>query len=375
MKKIIFITWALEVGGAERLLVKLVQNIPTDKYKVKVICITRRGIWAKEVEEFGIEVVSMNKKVGLDLGVFFRLCTYLKKEQPDLVNTSIWTADLWGRLAAICAGVKHIIVTEQNVDLWKRWYHRAIDRLLFHWTEFVICVSDDVRSFYHDRLGVPDEKLRMIPNAIDLELFTKDNWKRTLRTSLQIEESEFLFICPARLHPQKAHQVMIQAAHNLIQKGTCDFKILLVGEGVRRQELEKIVRGLRLENIVLFLGLRQDVPDLLLQSDAFLLSSEYEGLSLSVLEGMAARLPIVATRVGGNAQLVQDGRNGYLVPPHDPTALSIAMEKVMADRTDSRKMGAESFRIVNQSYGIKQITAQTLELFALCFEKNAVIPN
>lgn len=367
MKKLIFITWALEVGGAERLLVKLVQNIPTDKYQVKVVCITRRGVWAKEVEDCGIEVVSMEKKVGLDLGVFFRLRKYLKKERPDLVNTSIWTADLWGRLAAICAGVKHIIVTEQNVDIWKRWYHRAIDRLLFHWTEYVICVSDDVKTFYHDQLGVPERKLRMIPNAIDLELFAKDNLQQTLRTSLQIKDSDFLFICPARLHPQKAHHVLLQAAYELRTKTQKSFKILLVGEGTRKEELKKIVSDLNLSEIVFFLGLRQDIPSLLMQSDAFLLSSDFEGLSLAVLEGMAAGLPIVATSVGGNAQLVHEGINGFLVPPREPTSLANTMQRILEDSALSHKMGEKSLRIVHDSYDIKMITEKTIELFELCF--------
>ena len=84
-KKLIFITWALEVGGAERLLVKLVQKIPLQKYDVKVVCITRKGVWAKEVEKSGIEVVSMNKKVGFDPTIFLRLPSYLKKDKPTLL--------------------------------------------------------------------------------------------------------------------------------------------------------------------------------------------------------------------------------------------------------------------------------------------------
>lgn len=365
-KKLIFITWALEVGGAERLLVKLVQKIPLQKYDVKVVCITRKGIWAKEVEKRGIEVVSMNKKVGFDPTVLFRLTSYLKKEKPDLVNTSIWTADLWGRAAAILAGVKHIVVTEQNVDIWKQWYHKVIDRVLFKWTQYVICVSDEVVNFYHEKFGLPLSKLRMIPNAIDLELFNPSKDYSGLRESLGVRDNSFLFVCPARLHPQKAHQILIEASNLLVTKGHINFHVLLAGDGDRKDELRQLVESKGLSKHIHFLGLRQDIPEILLQCDSFLLSSDYEGLSLAILEGMAAGLPIVGTDVGGNSQLIKNGVNGYLTPPQDPSRLAASMLKVIKDQNHARVMGMAGRNIVEESYSIKTIAAKTVALFETC---------
>lgn len=371
-KKIIFITWSLEVGGSERLLVKLVQNIPKDYYEVKVVCVTRKGVWAQELESNGIEVVSMDKKVGLDLKVLFRLRSYLAKEKPDIVNTSIWTADLWGRCAAILAGVDNIIVTEQNVDVWKKWYHKVIDRFLFRWTRYVICVSGDVLNFYHNNFGLSFAKLRMIPNAIDLKLFDINEKYSGLRNSLNLPNDAFLFVCPARLHPQKAHQVLINAAKILIVQGHTRFHILLVGDGERREELCQLVASEGLSQQVHFLGLRQDIPEILLQCDAFLLSSDYEGLSLAILEGMAARLPIIATDVGGNSQLVQNGINGYLSPPQDPGQLAVSMLKVIVDPDTARIFGLVGREIVEESYSIVKITDLTLKLFEICMNDNNV---
>lgn len=365
-KKIVFITWALEVGGAERLLVKLVQNIPQDNYEVKVICVTRKGVWAKELEEKGIEVVSMDKKVGFDPGVLFRLRSYLSKEQPDIVNTSIWTADLWGRAAAILAGVNNIIVTEQNVDIWKRWYHKIIDKILFRWTKYVICVSDDVVKFYHDNFGLPLSKLRMIPNAIDLALFDLSKDYSGLRESLQLPKDTFLFVCPARLHPQKAHHVLIEASSLLKAKGQTNFHVLLVGDGERRDELRQLVEDKGLSKQIHFLGLRQDIPEILLQCDSFLISSDYEGLSLAILEGMAAALPIVATNVGGNSQLIKNGVNGYLTPPQDAPQLAVSMLKVIENQGHAWEMGKAGRNIVEETYSIKTIASQTVDLFETC---------
>jgi glycosyltransferase involved in cell wall biosynthesis len=365
-KKIIFITWALEVGGAERLLVKLVQNIPQDTYEVKVVCVTRKGVWAQELEAKGIDVVSMDKKVGLDLGVLFRLRSYLVREDPDIVNTSIWTADLWGRAAAILAGVKNIIVTEQNVDVWKRWYHKAIDRFLFRWTKYVICVSENVVKFYHDEFGFPHSQLWMIPNAIDLGLFDLSKNYTGLRQSQGLTDNAFLFVCPARLHPQKAHQVLIEASSILLAQGNTQFHVLLVGDGERKDELSQLVISKGLSQQIHFLGLRQDIPEILLQCNAFLLSSDYEGLSLAILEGMAAGLSIVATDVGGNSQLIANGINGYLSPQQNSKQLAASMLKVIEAPGHAKKMGLAGRKIVEETYSIQKIASSTIELFEIC---------
>ncbi len=358
------------MGGAERLLVKLAQNISRESYDIKIVCLHRKGVWVQELDKIGIEVVSMNKKEGFDPGILFRLTSYIKHEKPDIVNTHLWTADLWGRLASLLAGVKHIIVTEQNVDIWKRWYHKAIDRFLFKWTEYVICVSDQVVKFYNEELGVSLEKIRMIPNAIDISLFDARLAGDNLREIFGLGDSDFLFVCAARLHPQKSHHTLIEAAKILISKGHKEFHVLLVGEGQLRGELEKLVTVKGITKHVHFLGIRQDIPNIFSQSDAFVLSSTYEGLPLAVLEAMAASLPVVATDVGGVSQIIINEKNGLLVSPGDPDALAEAMLKVMNDREASMRMGGVGRSIIEKDYDIKTITKKTVELFNMCISKD-----
>lgn len=358
--KILFFIWALEVGGAERFLVKLVPRIPRDRFEVGVICLTRKGVWAGELEERGIPVRSLDKRVGLDLGILFRLVALLRRERPELVNTHLWTADVWARLAAILAGVPRIVVTEQNVDVWKRWYHRWIDRLLFLGTDRVVCVSEQVKTFYR-RLGVPESKLRVIPNAIDLAPFD------TPRPPPQ-DAAPFVFTCAARLHPQKAHGVLLDAVGLLVGGGERNFKVLLAGEGPLGPDLQARVRTAGLEPWVEFLGVRQDVPGLFRESDAFVLPSLYEGLPLAVLEAMAARLPVVATRVGGIPDLIQDGTHGLLVPPGDACALADAMGRLLRDRAAARAMGGAGRARVAREYDIDAVAARTAALFEECLE-------
>ncbi len=372
-KRILFFIWALEVGGAERLLVKLVRLIPRDRFDVKVVCLTRKGVWAQEVEDGGIEVVSMDKRVGFDPWILPRLVVLLRREKPDLVNTHLWTADLWARLAAVIARVPRIVVTEQNVDVWKRWYHRVIDRILFNWTDRVICVSDQVVEFYTRELKVPSQKTAMIPNAIDLAPFHGASPPRGLREEIGSAGGEFLFVCAARLHPQKRHCDLFEAARLLLAMGCGDFRLLIVGEGSLREELERLSESKGLKSRIHFLGLRQDIPSILLQSDAFVLASDYEGLPLAILEAMAAGLPIVATNVGGVPQVVDDGGNGYLVAPRDPGSLADAMARVAADRETSRRMGDIGKLRVSREYSIENVAARTVDLFDECLQDRIAV--
>jgi L-malate glycosyltransferase len=361
--KVLFCIWALEAGGAERFLVELARRVPRDRFDAKVVCLARKGPWAREVESSGIEVLSLGKKTGFDPRIVGRLMALFRRERPDVVNTHLWTADVWARLAAVLAAVPRIVVTEQNVDVWKKWYHRAIDRLLFLRTDKVICVSEQVREFYRDVLGVPEGKLEVIPNAISLSPPAVAPGARSLRDEIGAAADDFVFLCAARLHPQKAHVVLFQAARLLLDREVPAFRIALAGEGSLRPELEQRARALGLSDRVHFLGFRNDVRALLPQADAFVLPSHYEGLPLSVLEAMAAGVPVVVTRVGGNPGIVEDGRNGSMVEPGDAPGLAGALERLLQDRPFGRALGEEGRRRVAERHDIERVAARTYALF------------
>ena len=369
--KLCFIIWALEAGGGEKQLVHLVKNIPREKYSVIVVCLTRKGVWSEEVEENEIRVISFNKRVGFDPLILPRLYAFLVREKPDLVNTYLWTADLWGRLAAILAGVRCIVVTEENVDVWKKWYHKIIDYFLFKWTDLVICVSHEVYKFYNEVCRVPSNKLKVIPNAVDLAPFDSIRKNKGIRKELGLSPSDFVFVCVARFHPQKAHDVLIEAVYKLSRESNCNFKLLLIGKGELRSKIEKQVREFNLADRIFFLGWRDDLPEILVECDAFVLSSDYEGLPLTILEAMAAQLPIISTDVGGNAQVVINGENGFLVPPRDPSALAKMMKKIQKNRKLAKRMGAKGRAMVENEYTIQKVTQRTLKEFEKCLSKNS----
>lgn len=361
--RLAFLIGTLGVGGAERFLVELVRRVPRDLYEVQVVCIARRERLGEGLANEGFHVVELGKRTGLDALILPRLVRQLRSFRPDVVNTHLWTADLWGRLAAFISGTPVVVVTEQNVDVWKGWLHHAIDAVLLARTDAVICVSREVERFYRSR-GVPPRKLHVIPNAIDVTLFDAPV-NEGLRTEVGARPGDFLFLSAGRLHPQKAQSVLLEATRRLAEMHH-GFRVLLAGEGPLREALEAQVRHLGLGGLVRLLGVRHDLPNLLRQVDAFVMSSLYEGLPLAILEAMAARLPVVATRAGGCHEIVIDGRTGFLVAPGNAEELSQAMSRVMTDRGKARTMGAEGRRVVEEEYRIERSAERTLALFETC---------
>lgn len=361
--RLCFAIWSFGVGGAERMLIALLKAIPRDAYDLSVVTLKSKGVYAWELEEAGIPVHSLGKARKVDPTAFVRLVTFLRRERPDLLNTHLWTADLWGRLAAILCGVRRIVVTEHNVDVWKSRARRFIDRALFAFTDAAICVGDEVQEFYVREVGVPAEKTVVIPNAIDLSRFAGPSRPGTVRTACGLGAEEFLFACAARLHPQKAHPVLFEAVRLLRKQGAPPFRVLLVGDGPQRAALEELAGRLGLLSEVVFLGARTDVPQILADADAFALSSDYEGTSIAILEAMAASLPIVATDVGANRSVVGDGVAGLIVPPGDPAALAAAMMRLLTDPEAARAMGRRGREVVRARHSIESATRATLELF------------
>jgi glycosyltransferase involved in cell wall biosynthesis len=359
--RLCFAIWSFGVGGAERMLIGLLKAIPRDRYDVTVVTLKSKGVYAGEVEQLGIPVHCLGKAHALDPAALLRLVRFLRRARPDLLNTHLWTADLWARLAGLVCGVPRIVVTEQNVDLWKSRARRLADRALFAFTDAVICVGDEVRDFYVREIGVPAEKTVVIPNAIDVSRLAVV--PGNVRAQLGISAGEFVFACAARLHRQKAHAVLLGAVRQLRDEGAPPFCVLLVGDGPERAPLEELAVRLGVRPEVLFIGARTDVPQVLAESDAFVLSSDYEGTSLAILEAMAAGLPVVATDVGSNRSVVEEGEAGLIVPKRDPAALAAAMARLLGDREAAREMGRRGRAVVRARYGIEQAARATLELF------------
>jgi glycosyltransferase involved in cell wall biosynthesis len=199
--------------------------------------------------------------------------------------------------------------------------------------------------------GFRRRPVEVIENGIDLDPMSEP--REALRRRLGLSPERQYVICVARFHPVKDHATLIQA-FALMASRRPQTDLLLAGDGELRSELERQSRELGLESRIRFLGVRDDVPDLLHASDVFALSSVSEASSLTLLQAMGAGLPAVVTNVGGNPEIIRDGIEGLLVPRQDPTAFARALSELLADAGLRERMGSASRRRVDERFRLER---------------------
>jgi glycosyltransferase involved in cell wall biosynthesis len=257
------------------------------------------------------------------------LVRLLRAEQPALFHAHLsWPlAAKWALAAAVLARVPSV-ATVQLIPAMALERSSALQlRLLSRGVGRYIAVSGAIARELAERFGWPAAKIEVVCNAVDLDRFDVGA-QPGLREDLSGAKDLPLVLTAARLDEQKGHPTLFRAAAEIP-----DARFVLAGDGPLRAELEAEAARLGVAERVLFLGRREDVPELLAASDVFALPSLYEGSSLAVLEAMAARRAVVSSAIGGTEELIADGENGLLVPPGDADALAAALRRLLADRS------------------------------------------
>jgi glycosyltransferase involved in cell wall biosynthesis len=328
--KVLFLAQHLTMGGAEELLLGVARALPRERFEVVVGCLTREGIVAQELRDSGVRVELLPGEPGpRDPLAFLRLYRFVRRERPDVVHTFLLAAGLYGRLAAWLARVPAIFHAEQNVYLERAGRHLALERWLASRTTRVIACCKAVGDLYRGQIGLDAERLEVIYNAIDLAIVRPRADRQSARSQLGYSADDLVVGTLGRLTRQKAHDVLLEAVAQLAP--TCpSVRLFVAGQGPLETDLKCQVEALGLTERVKLLGVRRDRDLLYGAMDVFALPSRWEGLSLALVEAWAAGLPVVATNVGGNAEVIADEAGGWLVVPDDPAALAASLEKALA---------------------------------------------
>ena len=345
--RLVFCITELDLGGAERALSQLVMGLNRDEWEPHVICLGPRGHFVDALKAAQIPVVCLNARGIQSLPrVLVRLTQELRRLKPALLQTFLFHANLLGRIAARLAGVPNVVSGLRVADHRSPWYGR-LDR----WTNFLvttnICVSQGVADYSADVVGLARSKLRVIPNAVDMERFA--NATPTDLTQFGIPASSRVFIAIGRLERQKGMDLLIDAVAQWTSIPD-DVHVLIVGDGMDRDPLRSQVEQHRLTDRIHFAGQRQDVPGLLKAATGLVLPSRWEGMPNVVLEAMAAGLPVIASRVEGVPELVRDRVTGLIVATGEIGELMSAMSWVTDHPQFRVSAGTESQDIVAKTF-------------------------
>lgn len=262
----------------------------------------------------------------------FRMASVFREFRPDIVHSRNWSC-IDGVIGGALARVPVIVHGEHGRTaedpLGRNRKRRVVRRLLAPWVDRFVTVSEDLARWLVEDVRIAARKVVHIPNGVDTERFSPEG-REQARRSLDVPYGATVFGCVGRLDPVKDHASLLRA-FAAVGSGGAPVLLLLAGEGPMRAAIEAEIRRLGLDARVRLLGERSDVPDVLRALDVFLLPSVGEGMSNSILEAMAAGLPVIATRVGGNPQLVRDGATGTLVAAGDPEGLAAAMRRYLGE--------------------------------------------
>lgn len=368
--RVLFVIDELDIGGTEQQILELVRNIDRDRFEPHVCCF-RYGRKAKEIASFGVTVHHEPKRLKADPGLILRLASLMRRERFDIVQTYLWTANTWGRLAARLAGVPIVVASERNVDIWEETYKRVIGRWLARSTDCIIANSEAVRRYLLDRGGLPPEKVVTIYNGVNFERFHAPCDPRVRRHELGVADDCVLAGVVARVEPAKDHGTLLQAM-SLIRERAPKLHLVVVGGGSEEERLRRMTGDLGIADRVHFTGFRTDSAEWLQSLDFSVLSSVKEGLSNSVIESMAAGRAIAATDVGGNAEVIIPEETGLLVPARDTTALANALARLSESEELRERFGRAGQARVESVFAVPPMVANTERLYHGLAQRMAV---
>jgi glycosyltransferase involved in cell wall biosynthesis len=370
----------MDQGGAEKQLCLLAENLPRDQFDVRVFLLTRDGPLTERLRNAGIKVVVIGKRFKVDPTALFRLRKQFKAFQPDIVHTWLFAANSFGRVAARMASVPRIMASERCVDLWKTSAHFLIDRRLAGFTDTITVNSQGIADFYVGH-GIPGDKFRVIHNGImpkdaeasKLEAGNVESCEfrtgelqsvdaSSARESLQVADGRRLILAVGRLWPQKRYRDLIWAAE-LMGTMRGDTTLVIVGDGPQSAELLRHRDAISTPLHVRFAGHRSDVADLLPHADVFWIGSEYEGQSNSVIEAMQAGVPVVASDIAGNRDLVLPGETGFIVDLGDTADFARQTHKLLEDPELARRMGEAAKQRIANEFSVEKMVNAYVKLY------------
>jgi sugar transferase (PEP-CTERM/EpsH1 system associated) len=368
--KIAHVVLALNMGGLERVVLRLLARLDRTRFAPIVCALDEPGGLAPELARLGVPLRVVRRRPGVDLGVAVRLATVLRQEGVRLVHTHNAASHLYGSLAAHLLRGRGgrrppIVHTKHGRDEPDKPRRVLVNRLASALCDRVVAVSDDAAAVAVGIEHVSPRKVMTILNGVDTDEFRpRPDDVGAAREALGAPREGFHVGCVARLATIKDHRTLLDA-FALLRVDRPDAHLTLVGDGPERPSLHERAARPDLAGAVTFAGERSDIAPLLAAFDVFALSSLSEGISLTLLEASSAGLPIVATRVGGNEEVVVDGETGVLVPSADPAAFAAALAALAAGagRPDRAALGAAGRARVERRFSVERMVRDYTELY------------
>ena len=312
-----------------------------------------------------VEVIPFDRRSPNRMTAAFRFCRILRQQRVDILHSHMFQASrLASPLGRMC-GVPLIIETSHGRESWRKGIkaNHAVDRFAGRFVDRYIAVSNAIARYLVETKGLPEEKIQVIHNGVDMNKFEPSLSERLgMKKALGIAEGDPVLLVVGRLEPQKGHQILLEAMAK-IRGEFPDAKLICLGDGALRGKLTESTEKLSLESAVRFVGFQNNVREWLAMADISVLPSFYEGLPLSAIESLAAGRPMVATAVDGTPEVVIHEKTGLTVPPGDPTAMAEAICRLLRDPGWAKQLAEVGREYVISEFSLDRFARKTQEFY------------
>lgn len=345
----------LIIAGMGNVVAGLVRGIPKEWCQQDIWCLEEADTLGHILMREGHAVIELGRRHRRDFGLIWRIACLIRERQIEVLHCHDELAWFYGVFGGLLGGVRSIIVTmhgrRRNISWRHLWEQRVLARLSTH----IVCVSDYLGGQIMIELGVCSGKVVVIRNGIDLRLLRPNPHARSrVRQELGLQDCDFVVGTVGRLDAVKNFDLLFEAIREA-KSVVPSLRLILVGEGPYQQHLKEKRTVLGLSDYVVMTGLRHDIPDLLASFDLYVCSSDYEGISLSILEAMAEEKAVVATAVGGNSEILVHEKTGLLVKAKDKATLTEAIVELANNQAKRVVLGQQARKSVERDYNLSLV--------------------
>lgn len=360
--KVMYVTFSLDHGGAEKMMYDVATGLNRNCFDAHVLCLQPGGTLRGRFEESGIPVHTIIKKPMKDVTLPARIFKLFAQERPDVVHVQNGYSWLYSTLAARASGAG-VVYVEHSVWETPSSLYLMLSKIMEVISTRIVTPSEYVKNLISTKQKVRNERVDVIYNGVDIDRIRNRKDIHLKKREVGIEDGDRVIGIVARLTPVKNHVSLIKAMKIVCERiERC--KLLVVGDGELRPQLEQEVRQSGLEKAIAFLGTRNDVYDLLHTMDVFVMSSISEGFPISVLEAMAAGVPVLAPAVGGIPEALDHGKAGRMYSSHEPHVIAEGLLGLLSDRAAAECYAKEASAFVQANFSIEGMVDRYTRLYA-----------
>lgn len=364
------VIFSLGVGGLENGVVNLINTMPEENYRHAIICIKNATDFRQRIKKQNVAIYELHKQEGHDFGAYLRMYRLLKQIKPAIVHTRNLAAIEY-QLPAWLAGVKHRVHGEHGWDVFdpdgNNKKYQQLRRFLSPLIDKFIPLSQHLEDYLRIKVGINPDKIVRICNGVDTKKFYPVSQKTSLPGCDLPFNSEFIYIgSVGRMHGVKDQLTLVRAFIRLLEKQPelkANVRLIIIGDGPLRQQAIHLLESKGVAELAWLPGQRNDIADIMRRLDIFVLPSKAEGISNTILEAMATGLPVVATRVGGNPELIDDGETGRLVEKENNGDMAEALLDYVGNPEKRQRHGANGLEKVRRQYALEVMVNHYLAVY------------